>query len=175
MNRPALFAVICLLSLIGACTDTNLGTSEGQAAPQLGNAVKSNIAAQTVNPLAPTSLRSLVKLIADALCFGPRVVTIAVNLLRTAIRLCRLDVPMCAAVIALLFAAEHKLSFQEIVRAVKGLDPTRIFPQLHDLDGIFSRLDRCHLPAILHYHHRRDAAVGAGGLDSDAGALRGVA
>ena len=54
MNRPALFAVICLLPLIGACADTNPDASEGQAAPQLGNAVKSNIAAQTVNPLAPT-------------------------------------------------------------------------------------------------------------------------
>ena len=59
MNRPALFAMICALPLIAACTDTKLDTSEGQTAPQFGNAVKSNIAAQTVNPLAPADSEPL--------------------------------------------------------------------------------------------------------------------
>ena len=53
MNRPTLFALICSLPLIGACTDNDIGASEGRTAPQFGNAVKGNIAAQIVNPNAP--------------------------------------------------------------------------------------------------------------------------
>jgi len=53
MNRSTLFALICSLPLIGACTDTDIGASEGRTAPQFGDAVKGNIAAQVVNPNAP--------------------------------------------------------------------------------------------------------------------------
>lgn len=54
MNRPTLFALICALPLIGACSDTDVGASEGRTAPQFGDAVKANIAAQIVNPNAPS-------------------------------------------------------------------------------------------------------------------------
>ena len=39
-------------------------------------------------------------------------------------------------------------------------------------DGLLRRLHRRHLPSVLHHHHLGDAAVGGGGVDADAGALR---
>ena len=55
MNRPALFALICSLPLLGACADTNVAASEGQPAAHFGDAVKRNVAVQTINPDAPVS------------------------------------------------------------------------------------------------------------------------
>ncbi|HEY5910223.1 MAG TPA: hypothetical protein VJA21_06420 [Verrucomicrobiae bacterium] len=90
----------------------------------------------TVNPLAPKTIQTGAKMITDCLYFGPRVVVYALNLWRKSVRLRRLDVPWCGAVLTVLFVARRKLSFQEIVDAVDGLDPTRIFPQLQDIDGV---------------------------------------
>jgi type IV pilus biogenesis protein CpaD/CtpE len=55
MNRPALFALTCLLPLLGACSGTAVTANEGQSAPQFGDAVRRNVAAQTINPDAPVS------------------------------------------------------------------------------------------------------------------------
>ena len=38
--------------------------------------------------------------------------------------------------IAALLDSHRKLSFPEIVHKVEDIDPTRVFPQLHDIDGV---------------------------------------
>jgi len=89
-----------------------------------------------INPLAPETLHTGVKMITDCLCVGPRVVTAAVRLFRKGLRLRAIDVEGCAAVIAVLQAVGRKMSFQEIVNAVEGLNPAIVFPQLHEIDGV---------------------------------------
>ena len=42
----------------------------------------------------------------------------------------------CASVIAVMHAVGRKMSFQEIVAAVEGLNPVMVFPQLHDIEGV---------------------------------------
>lgn len=89
-----------------------------------------------VNPLAPDTVHTMVKMITDCLYFGPRTVTSAFQLFAKANRLRRVDVPSCAAVITVLAHAGHRVSFQEIADSVEGLDPARTFQQLHSLEGI---------------------------------------
>ena len=89
-----------------------------------------------VNPLAPDTVHTMVKIITDCLYFGPRTVTSAFRLFAKTFRLRRLDVPACAAVITVLADAGHRMSFQEIANAIEGLDPTSTFPQLHSIDGV---------------------------------------
>ncbi|MGD0091593.1 MAG: hypothetical protein ABSE73_16880 [Planctomycetota bacterium] len=89
-----------------------------------------------VNPLAPNTSHTTLKIITDCLYFGPRVMTVALEMFAKANRLRRLDVPSCAAVIAVLADAGHRMSFQEIADAIDGLNPVSTFPQLHDIDGV---------------------------------------
>src|SRR6266480_495537 len=89
-----------------------------------------------VNPLAPETLHSGVKMITDCLYVGPRVVVAAIRMFRKGVRLRQIDVEGCAAVIAVLQALGRKMSFQEIVNAVEGLNPLTVFPQLHEIDGV---------------------------------------
>ena len=89
-----------------------------------------------VNPLAPDTFHTMVKIVTDALYFGPRLVMMGCRMIRKAVRLGRLDVSRCATVIKLLNDMGHRLSFQEIVNAVPGLNPVAVFPQLRDIDGV---------------------------------------
>ena len=89
-----------------------------------------------VNPLAPDTVRTMVKMITDCLYFGPRVMTSAFRMLGKAIRFLRMDVSACAAVIAVLAEAGHRMSFQDIADSIDGLNPVSTFPQLHEIEGI---------------------------------------
>ena len=74
--------------------------------------------------------------------------------------------------------SEEGLSPREATRQVHGPDHQR--PDRHRPgalggvrpDGVFRRLHRRHLPPVLRDHHRLHAAVGGGGPDPDAGAVR---
>lgn len=90
----------------------------------------------TVNPLAPDTMHTGVKMITDCLYVGPRTVTAAIRLVRKGVGLRRIDVDGCAAVIAVLLATGRKLSFQEIAESIEGLNPVRVFPQLGQIDGV---------------------------------------
>jgi len=92
--------------------------------------------ASNVNPLAPDTIHTGVKMITDCLYSGPRVVVAGIKTLGKAKRIRHLDVEPCGSVIAALLDSHRKLSFQEIVHKVEGIDPTRVFPQLHDIDGV---------------------------------------
>jgi len=92
--------------------------------------------ASNVNPLAPDTIHTGVKMITDCLYCGPRVVMSGVKTLGKANRIRRLDVEACGAVIAALLATNRKLAFQEIVNKVGSIDPPLVFSQLHDIDGV---------------------------------------
>jgi len=64
------------------------------------------------------------------------VVTAAIRLFGKCARLRRIDIEGCGAILSALFAARHKVSFQEIVNAIPWINPVTVFPQLHDINGI---------------------------------------
>ena len=89
-----------------------------------------------INPLAPDTLHSGVKMITRALFCGPRAVVAAVRMFRKAYRLARLDVPGCAAVIAFLHAHPGRVPYGDLIRALPTLDRAKVLPQLGNINGI---------------------------------------
>ncbi len=89
-----------------------------------------------VNLLAPDTIHTGAKMITDILYSGPRVVTAAFRTFGKCFRLRRIDLTGCGAVLGALFAARRKMSFQEIVNVVPGLNPILVFPQMHEIDGV---------------------------------------
>jgi hypothetical protein len=92
--------------------------------------------ASNVNPLAPGTIHALTKIMVDCLYRGPRVVVAGFKTLARAVRLRRIDSASCGTVLAVLLAAGRKMSFQEIVNSVEGLNPVHVFPQLRDVEGV---------------------------------------
>ncbi len=89
-----------------------------------------------INPLAPDSAHSFVKVITSILFSGPRLVTASVRRLKRALRLLRLDLDGCASVLALLLSRPSRVPFGEIVAGVPGLDAVAVFPQMREIDGV---------------------------------------
>ena len=92
--------------------------------------------ASNVNPLAPDTMHTGVKMVTDCLYAGPRMVGSGLRLLRKTSRLWGLDLAGCGAAIAVLVAAPGKVPFQEIVNHVPSLNPVRVFPQLQEIEGV---------------------------------------
>jgi hypothetical protein len=92
--------------------------------------------ASNINPLAPDTLHTGVKLITRMLFFGPRLVTAAGRAFVKAVKLRRLDLAGCGAVLEILYQRPGRMAFEELVRAVPGLDPVKVFPQLTQVDGV---------------------------------------
>ncbi len=90
----------------------------------------------SVNPLAPETIHTGVKMITDCLYSGPRVVIAGFRNLAKARRLKAVDAVACGAVIAGLLAAGRKLSFQDIINQVGEIDPGKIFNQLREVEGV---------------------------------------
>ena len=90
-----------------------------------------------VNPLAPNTLHSGIKIITDCLYSGPRVAGFGFRTMARARRLRRIDVGNCGAVLTLLVFAGRKMGFQEISDALgEGFNPAWIFPQIADVEGV---------------------------------------
>lgn len=70
------------------------------------------------------------------LLFGPRLTRHAVEAMQRGLRMSRIDVTACAPVVEALWRAGHRLSYAEIVQAVPGIDPVRVFPQMAEIDGV---------------------------------------
>ncbi|HWI56935.1 MAG TPA: hypothetical protein VNZ22_06900 [Bacillota bacterium] len=90
----------------------------------------------TINPLAPNTMHSGVKIITDCLYAGPRIVMAAFAVFRKSGRLRQLDVEGCGAVLTVLLLAGRKTSFQEIVQQIEWLNPPQVFSQLGDIEGV---------------------------------------
>lgn len=89
-----------------------------------------------VNPLAPNSIITVLKMIGDVLFCGPRVTVWSFKQIARVFRLLPLDVPGCAAVLTVLHDSEHRLSYHDISESIEGLNPVRVFSQLRLLDGV---------------------------------------
>jgi hypothetical protein len=94
------------------------------------------VAAATINPIAPDTIRSAAKIVTDCLYVGPRLAVFSLRSFRKAFHLTRADVPSCAAVITLLADAGRRMSFQDIADSVEGMNPAETFQQLHHIDGV---------------------------------------
>ncbi len=90
-----------------------------------------------VNPLAPETIHAGTKIITDILFTGPRVFMAGCRSLGKAVRIGRIDVGNCGAVVTLLMLTGRKMGFQDIVNALgEGFDPATIFPQMALIDGV---------------------------------------
>lgn len=89
-----------------------------------------------VNPFAPNTMHTGVKMLTDCLYVGPRVVLAAFDMFTKAIRLRHMDLEGCGAVLCVLAKARHKTSFQEIADWIEGLNPVIVFPQVQEIEGV---------------------------------------
>ncbi|RMD83143.1 MAG: hypothetical protein D6820_02700 [Lentisphaerae bacterium] len=89
-----------------------------------------------INPLAPDSMHSFVKMITDVLYTGPRVVVFGITKLGKAYHLATLDVTGCAAVIRILLEAGRKVPFVEISEKLPSLNLSKVFNDLRYVDGV---------------------------------------
>ena len=89
-----------------------------------------------VNPLAPDTVRAGAKIISDCLLVGPRLIGASGKHLRKAGRLRKTDIPSAAAVLSVLFEAGRKMSFQEIVERIEGLNPVSVFAGIREINGV---------------------------------------
>jgi hypothetical protein len=89
-----------------------------------------------VNPIAPNSVISMFKMMCDVLFCGPRVMVWSFREIGHMFRLLAMDVPSCAAVLAVLHGAGHRVSYQDIAASIDGLNPVKVFPQLRLLQDV---------------------------------------
>jgi len=93
--------------------------------------------ASTINPLAPDSAHSFVKVITIFLYTGPRLVTGAVRMWGRARRFRRMDLTGLGAVLELLYRKDKRVPFEEIAAAVPpGHYVGPIVQQLRELDAV---------------------------------------
>jgi hypothetical protein len=92
--------------------------------------------ASTVNPLAPDSAHSYLKMFVSVLYTGPRLLMGAVHNLRRAKRLATIDVDGCAGILSFLLEREKRASLVEIAAAFPGRSLEALFPQLAELQGV---------------------------------------
>jgi hypothetical protein len=97
--------------------------------PQVG--LVSNVAV-----FAPETMRSFVKLVAAIWLVSPQLMSAGWANLKRASRLRQMDLPGCAAVIAMLLGKSKKVAFAEIIASSPHLDLCGIAAQLANLDGV---------------------------------------
>ena len=91
----------------------------------------------TINPLAPDSMRSFVKVLADIVLGGPRLMAVAMGMLAGSQRLDGMDVAGCAAVLAFLAERDGPVPFPEIAAAIpEGHDVVAVLTQVQKLEGV---------------------------------------
>jgi len=92
--------------------------------------------ASTINPLAPDSAHSFLKMIVGLLFTGPRLIMAAVRGLRRRRRLEGLDVDGCAALLSLLLEKGQRVSLTAVASALPERAIPRLLPQLALLNGV---------------------------------------
>jgi hypothetical protein len=90
-----------------------------------------------VNPLAPDSAHSYVKMITNALYLGPRRVTDAICIFCRARQLRGIDREGCAAALVFLAEQDGRVPFQAVAAAIpRGHNVCAVLEQLHELHGV---------------------------------------
>ncbi len=89
-----------------------------------------------INPLAPDSFRSFVKIICSVLFIGPHLVTSSVQLVLKAVRLQRRDFDACASILLVLLEERKRLPYAELHHRLPGLNPVEALEELKQVDGV---------------------------------------
>lgn len=89
-----------------------------------------------INPLAPDSAHTFVKMITSLLFTAPRLVMAGVRRIRRANRLKGLEIDGCAAVLSLLLERGQRVSLTDIAAALPELPMETVFPQLGLVEGV---------------------------------------
>jgi len=97
--------------------------------PQVG--VVSNI-----NPLAPDSAHSYLKMFVSILYTGPRLLLGTVHNLKRANRLAAIDTESCGAILSFLLEREKRVPLPEIATAFPAKSLDTLFPQLAEVSGV---------------------------------------
>lgn len=89
-----------------------------------------------INPLAPDSAHSIVKMITSILFTGPRMMMGAVRGVRRWKRLGAVDVHGCAGVLSMLLERGQRVPLTEVAAAFPDKRLETLFPQLAEIDGV---------------------------------------
>jgi hypothetical protein len=96
----------------------------------------------TINPLAPDSAHSMIKMIASIVTFGPTLTAEAWRMLRRSWRFKNLDIDGCAAVLEVLARADQRVPMEEVVEAIPdGHDVAQVLTQLQLFDQVMLLLN----------------------------------
>jgi energy-coupling factor transporter transmembrane protein EcfT len=89
-----------------------------------------------INPIAPDSAHSYLKMFMTVLYTGPRMVMSCVHNLRRARRLKSLDIEGVVAVLSFLMGRDKRVSLVELGAALPGRDLAALLPQVAEIDGV---------------------------------------
>jgi hypothetical protein len=89
-----------------------------------------------INPLAPDSAHSFVKMVTGILFTGPRMIMGAIHGVRRWRRLGGIDIDGCAAILSLLLEKGQKVALTDIAAALPALSLESLFPQLAEINGV---------------------------------------
>lgn len=89
-----------------------------------------------VDLMKPETMRSTVKILGAIPLAGPQLAAAGIEAMKRAGRLQNLDIPGCAAVIALFLGQVKRFSFEEICRHLPQVDARKVLPQLGNLEGV---------------------------------------
>lgn len=87
-------------------------------------------------PLSPATSRNLVRIFADALCSGPRLLTNSVRLVRRGRARATADFNLCARVLEMALKKPGRLPFKQVRKAHPDLSLLRVAEQLSWIDGV---------------------------------------
>jgi len=91
----------------------------------------------TVNPLAPDSIHSQIKVVATVACSGPRLAAAAMRSFARALRLSRIDIEACAEILKALAAVDGPVVFADLARVVPGgQDTAAVLTQVQHIEGV---------------------------------------
>ena len=89
-----------------------------------------------INPIAPNTVITIVKVLLDFLFVGPRLVFWSFRLAARSLQLCKLDIPRCATAITLLYNSAHRLAHEDIMQATEIPRYARLLQELKLLDAV---------------------------------------
>jgi hypothetical protein len=91
----------------------------------------------TINPFAPDSAHSFIKILSGILLIGPRLLTAAIRMFNDARRLAQIDAASCAPVLALLFANDERVPLEKVRESLPESESLAVvLAQLRLLDGV---------------------------------------
>jgi hypothetical protein len=97
--------------------------------PQMGHL-------SNINPIAPDSAHSFLKMFTSILYTGPRMIMGAIHNVRRWKRLGRMDIDGCAELLALLLERGKKVALTDVAAALPGRPLALLFPQLAEIRGV---------------------------------------